>query len=158
MKKHLKALRGFPFGIMMLAISYALVYLIDGEATYIHELGYLTNVNFLIAQCVYSGIVYTILFEAVILFDGFQKRYSKNVTWGAMFKFIAGVFVICLLLPLVDLVLKVENTMSQEVGTVLVGLAIISMIVGAIGYIIYQTIEKNKINQALKEKNQKPED
>lgn len=155
MRKHLKALRGFPFGIMMLAISYAIVYLIDGEEIYIRELGYLTNVRFLIAQCAYSGIVYTILFEAIILFNDFQKRYAKNITWGGLAKFIVGIFVICLILPLIDFALNVQNTMSEEVGTVLIGTAIISMIFGAIGYIIYQTVEKVRINKALKAKNQK---
>lgn len=157
MKKHLKALRGFPFGIMMLVVSYVFVYLIDGEATYIYELEKITNIKFLIAQCIYSGIVYTVIFEAIILFDGFQKRYSKNITWGAMFKFLIGVFTICITLPLIDFALNTKNTMSEEVGAVLIGIAIISMIIGAIGYIIYQSIENCKINRALKEKNNKEE-
>ncbi|MBR1539693.1 MAG: hypothetical protein IJ629_00655 [Clostridia bacterium] len=153
MRKHLKALLGFPVGIAMLVVSYVIVYLIDGQSTYLLELGRLEDIKVLVAQSLYSALAYVVLFEAMILFTAFTKRYSKNITWGAMLKFIIGVFVFCLILPLIDLVLGTKNVMDGEVGTVLIGTEIIVMILVAVVYCIVHSIEEVKINKALKEKN-----
>ena len=155
MKKHLKALIGFPVGIMMLAVSYIFVYIIDGQQTYVLELEKLTDINFLVAQSLYAALAYIILFEAIILFVSFTKRYSKNITWGAMLKFAIGIFAFCIILPLIDLVLNTRNVMDGEVGTVLLGTEVIVMILAAIIYCIVKLIEEHKINEALKEKNSK---
>ena len=153
MRKHLKALLGFPVGIAMLVVSYVIVYLIDGQSTYLLELGRLEDIKVLVAQSLYSALAYVVLFEAMILFTAFTKRYSKNITWGAMLKFIIGVFVFCLILPLIDLVLGTKNVMDGEVGIVLIGTEIIVMILAAVVYCIVHSIEEVKINKALKEKN-----
>ena len=158
MKKHLKALYGFPVGIAMLALSYVIVYLIDGEETYLHELLKLTDIKFMAAQAIISGIAYILLFEAVILFNAFSKRYSKKITWGALFKFILGVAIFGVAPQIIDFVFKTRDVMSGQVGSVLVGTEFIILLVGAIIYCIVHTIEEIKINKALKERNSKKEE
>ena len=155
MKRHLNALKGFPFGIMILAISYIIIYVVDGENTYLVELSKLTDIRFLIAQLLYSGIVYIVIFEVGILFNLFQKKYSKNLTWGAMLKFMVATLIIGTIIIVISDVLDVKGTMSGEVGSVVTGIATILLVTLFIVYIIYQLIEEFKINKALKERNSK---
>lgn len=152
MKKYLKSLLGFPVGVMLLALSYVLVYLVDGETSYLTELGKLTNIRFFISQCLYSGIAYIVVFESIRIFNEFQK---DGITGGIVLKAFAEIVVICVSIPLIKAILKAKHTMAGEVGTLLVGTAVLSLIICAIGYMSFQIIENKKINKALKEKNKK---
>jgi hypothetical protein len=68
-KVNLKFLIGFPIGVMMLLLSYIIVYCLDGESEYLAEFTRLQDINVLINQVVVSGLSYTV----------FAIRNTRNV-------------------------------------------------------------------------------
>jgi predicted nucleic acid-binding protein len=68
-KVNLKFLIGFPIGVMMLFLSYIMVYYLDGESEYLAEFTRLQDINVLINQVVVSGLCYTV----------FAIRNTRNI-------------------------------------------------------------------------------
>ena len=63
MKNFLKqVIKGIPYGIAMLALSYVFVYLVDEKSVYISELSKIKNAKFLIYQMIFSSILYMVFF------------------------------------------------------------------------------------------------
>lgn len=153
--KKLRLLIGFPIGIAMLAVSYILVYLVDGQETYVMELAKLTDVKYFTAQVIFSGIAYLAVIGYAKVYDSFSKRKEKGITWGDLAKLIISTFVLAGVIPAIAAILDTKETMSGEVGTMLVGTAIIALIVAAIVAVFKNCSENRKINQALKEKKEK---
>lgn len=163
MKKFLKCLIGFPIGALMLFISYILVYLIDGETTYIIELSKLSNVGFLIDQVFNSGLVFVVLMIMNLYYEKWiNKKYPTIKEVLIEFLKVSVVFLVygCVGLLFNQITSKcfnISKTMSGEVGQTVVGIGIIYLIIYAVGYVIYQSYEEFKINKALKEKNKTEE-
>ncbi len=147
MKKYLKLLIGFPIGIFMLAITYILIYCIDGEATYISEISKLLEFEFMIEQFIFSGIVYTLVFLTLQIFiDIFSKCH---LTWKGLGKF-CGIYVLMIGFFLISSIML--DTLNGYSGTVFVGISVLLMIIISIGHVFYQVILNRKLNKALKEK------
>jgi len=148
MKKYLKCLLGFPIGNCILLLTYILVCLIDGEARFQEEFSKLLEFRYFIAQVVFSGIVYVIIYEAVQVLTEFSKK-EKGVTWGDLFKFLGGYLVIIVVGLLLSDLINRRGSLQEYVGDVFIGISTLVLILAVIVYIIYNAVQNRKINKAL---------
>ena len=156
MKKYLKSLIGFPFGNLMLAISYILIYVVDGNEVFTNEISKLMEFKFFLGQFIFSGLYCVIVFATIQyimnLFNiDLRETTVKNIWFGAV-KFIIALvmgFGVC---KGISLILNRRGALKVYSGQIYTKTLVLLMIVLSIAYVVYQEIQNKKINDALKEK------
>jgi quinol-cytochrome oxidoreductase complex cytochrome b subunit len=167
-KKLGKSLKAFPVGVLMLAISYILVYYWDGEATYLIALSKLTSIKTLIYEVIVAGVTYialSLLYLYVIPYlQKMEERNPKDLRYSDLLRYI--IICVCIIVVVsaficIEKVTALEYTFDEEVETVFFGTLIIVLIFSAIYYFIARVIETkaiNKVLKSLKEKRNKNEE
>lgn len=147
MRKKLSVLIGFPVGIMILMISYVLIYLIVGEEQYVAELSRIVDPNVLINQLIWSGVVYVIYFMV-------YKYLIKNIeNTDEPAKFVISTFVIMAFVYIISVVADKFGKFSEDLVLLLVGIGLILLMIIAIVCSILNGINIHKINKALNKRN-----
>lgn len=151
MNKYLKCIKAFPLGNTVLLLSYLLVYAIDGNPRFASEINNLTEVKLLLAQVVFSGIVYvlTALYGSILVEF---SQVGKKVRWVDLFKFLGGMVGILAVGLVASFIIDRRGSLQTYTGEIFVGITIILMIAAAIIYIIYNAVQNYKINKALVQK------
>ena len=136
-----KSLIGFPIGIMILAIMYILLYLINGAENFTIEVMQLANIHIFINQFLMSGILFYIL---ILVFnigknvDNDKKEYKKIVALT--------------ILVILSLILTRFIAGTENVKYVFTLIYILSYIAIGLYMMINDIITKNMINKKLKER------
>lgn len=155
MKRFLEGIKYFPSGVLLLFISYVIVYFVDGKETYLIELEKLTSVNVLIYEIIVSGVALSVVGMIISALKDFEARRDGVLRWKDLIKIVLiVVFVtaICIIDTLVEKVYPRAHYFDGEVGTVFAGLVCILLIATSIIYIFYKSIECKKMNIALNQK------
>ena len=151
MKKYLKSLIGFPVGNLMLALSYVLIYVVDGEATYITEIAKLSEFKYMLGQFIFSGMIYTIVLLTISfiteIFGNNEKATAKNL--GKFIVLLGVMFAVC---KTISLIINRRGSLKGYSGTVFYTISIVVMVAVSIGYAIYREVQNKKINNALKKR------
>ena len=150
MKQLLKSLKAFSLGNTMLFLSYILVYAIDGNPRFTQEISKLTEFGYLLGQVVFSGIIYVVIFIAINTLADFSSK-EKRVEWTDLARFV-GLYVALLAVVIAMQLIDRREILNDYVGSIFIGISVIGCIVAAIVYIIYNSVQKCKINKALKER------
>lgn len=146
MKEYLKR---FSIGVFMLIISYICVFLVDGEEIYLAEVLKLTDVKYLAVQAFYSGLTYVIVLGTI---EVFNTSFDNN--WKEIAKCLVKYAILGVIILGIYFISKNKmHVMDNEVGALVIGLGIITMIMGFVTKGIHYGVENHKINEALKEKN-----
>jgi hypothetical protein len=154
LKKLAKSLKTFPMGVMMLVISYILVYFWDGEARYLTALSSLTSIKTLIYEVVVAGLAYSIL-SLLYLYaiPCFQKIEERGLRYGDLLRYLAVSSFIIIgisIFMFIESVTAIEYTFDGEVEVVFFGMSLIIIIFSAVYYCVSQMIETRIINKSLK--------
>lgn len=148
MKKYLKLLIGFPIGTMLLVVSYAIVYLVDGNEEYTHAISSFINVGSMLKQFVTAGVYFVIYLGLLqTLKDTLYKETyltSKDVA-----KFVLTVFVMATVIFLTD---KLIQFGSEEVEDCMLGISVIILIAISIVNMVANYINIKRINKRIKSK------
>ena len=150
-KNLLKKLTAFSLGNTMLLLSYILVYAIDGNPRFIQEISKLTEFEYLLGQVAFSGIIYVVIFLAINILADFASKEKGRIKWKDLAKFVV-LFVALLAVVIIIQLIDRRGILNDYVGSIFIGISVIDCVVVAIAYIIYNSIQKYKINKALKEK------
>lgn len=144
-----KIIMNFSIGIVVLMISYMMVYFIGGEAAYKQDIASMQDVKSLIIQCCGVGIFY-ILFDNVLkyLIKFVSIDEAKDMNFKKLFKFL-GITMIGF--PLISLILNFSN-LPSNVGKIYCFNIIMLMIILMIISMIIQFVEVKKINKFLKKR------
>ena len=131
----------------MLLLSYILVYAIDGNPRFTQEISKLTEFEYLLGQVAFSGIIYVVIFLAINILADFASKEKGRIKWKDLASFVALLAVV-IIIQLIDR----RGILNDYVGSIFIGISVIGCVVVAIAYIIYNSVQKYKINKALKEK------
>ena len=136
---------------MNLILSYILVFAIDGNPRFIQEISKLTEFEYLLGQVAFSGIIYVVIFLAINILADFASKEKGRIKWKDLAKFVV-LFVALLAVVIIIQLIDRRGILNDYVGSIFIGISVIGCVVAAIAYIIYNSVEKYKINKALKEK------
>ena len=151
MKKYLKSLIGFPIGNLMLALSYILIYVVDGQATYAQEITKLVEFRYMLGQVISSGIVFSVvLYTITYISEVFENKDNNKAK--SLVRFLISLVVILGVAKCISAVLQRKGTLKGYSGTVFFTTSVIIMIAFSIGYIVNQEIQNAKINKALRQR------
>ena len=150
-KNLLKNLTAFSIGNTMLLLSYILVYAIDGNPRFTQEISKLTEFEYLLGQVAFSGIIYVVIFLAINILADFTSKEKGGIKWKDLASFVVS-FVALLAVVIIIQLIDRRGILNDYVGSIFIGISVIGCVVVAIAYIIHNSVEKYKINKALKEK------
>ena len=136
---------------MNLILSYILVFAIDGNPRFIQEISKLTEFEYLLGQVAFSGIIYVVIFSAINILAAFASKEKGGIKWKDLVRF-AGLYVALVAVVIIIQLIDRRGILNDYVGSIFIGISVIGCVVVAIAYIIYNSIQKYKINKALKEK------
>lgn len=145
-----KILNNFSIGVLVLIISYIMLYFIGGEYLYSLELNSLLNIKSLLIQTVLSGVLYIIFMQMIKCTSDFTSNKKEN-TYSDLFKylekFIGLLIVFCILSSIFEIPENVWSIYVFNLVMIMIFIVIISSII--------QIKEVKKINKALKDRNKK---
>ena len=150
-KNLLKSLTAFSLGNTMLLLSYILVYAIDGSYRFTLEISKLTEFEYLLGQVAFSGIIYVVIFLAINTFADFASKEKGRIKWKDLAKFVVSYVALLAVVIIIQLIDR-RGILNDYIGGIFIGISVIGCVVAATAYIIYNSVQKNKINKALKEK------
>ena len=156
MKKYFKSLLGFPVGNMLLALTYVLIYLVDGELSFSSEIARLVEFKYMLGQFIFSGIECTIILFTIIyvknMFETDYKERTMKSIWSSLVKFIFVLAVNFGVCEIISIILNRRGSLKGYSGTVFNKMILIILIAIAVVYVIHQELQNTKINNALKRK------
>jgi len=139
----------FGIGVVLLAITYLLIYVIGGEDAYTSEIAILFNHKVLFKEVAWSGIVcvsFTYLIE--VYKDMMESRDYKLI--GVL------VFGIVFLTVVIFTTSKMNKIyISESIEDLFYGLLLISFMLDTCVSMVAYKIEEKALNQKLKERNNK---
>ena len=139
----------FGIGVVLLAITYLLIYVIGGEDAYTSEIAILFNHKVLFKEVAWSGIVcvsFTYLIE--VYKDMIESRDYKLI--GVL------VFGIVFLTVVIFATSKMNKIyISESIEDLFYGLLLISFMLDTCVSMVAYKIEEKALNQKLKERNNK---
>jgi len=139
----------FGIGVVLLAITYLLIYVIGGEDAYASEIAILFNHKVLFKEVAWSGIVcvsFTYLIE--VYKDMIESRDYKLI--GVL------VFGIVFLTVVIFATSKMNKIyISESIEDLFYGLLLISFMLDTCVSMVAYKIEEKALNQKLKERNNK---
>ena len=154
MEKVKKIIINFSVGIVVLMISYIMLYYMGGETIYREEISSFRNVDALIIQLIGTGLFYIFFSEILKYIEKFvSPEYAKEMTLQKMLKFI---LVILLGMSVITIILKFAN-IPQNVKSIYYFNVIMLMIILPIISLISQFREVNTINSILNERRENKE-
>ena len=151
MKNLLKSLKAFSLGNTMLLLSYIFVYAIDGNLRFIQEISKLAEFEYLLGQVAFSGIIYVVIFLAINIFADFASKEKSGIKLKDLAGFVVSYVALLAVVIMIQLIDR-RGILNDYIGSIFIGISVIGCAVAAIAYIIYNSIQKYKINEALKEK------
>ncbi|MCR5185890.1 MAG: hypothetical protein K6D97_02085 [Clostridia bacterium] len=139
----------FGIGVVLLAITYLLIYVIGGEDAYTSEIAILFNHKVLFKEVAWSGIIcvsFTYLIEVY-----------KNMMESRDYKLIGVlVFEIVFLTVVIFATSKMNKIyISESIEDLFYGLLLISFMLDTCVSMVAYKIEEKTLNQKLKERNNK---
>jgi uncharacterized membrane protein len=153
MKKiNLKFLYGFPMGIMILFLSYILVYYVDGQSEYLKEISRLQDVKVLISQIVGSGIYYSAVALAgqiMLKIYDFGKEATDKELIKVSIVYIMVAVLVAMTMSITQGFSNFSTPESDLEGTVY-GLGVLLAIVVVIIYLATDAISVKFINKKIK--------
>ena len=146
-----KIITNFSIGIVVLIVSYIILYYMGGKSAYNNDISSFNDVNSLIMQCLEAGIFYIVFDKILKYFIKFvSPEYAKEMTFKKMFTFL---FVVLIGIPLITLILKFTN-IPKNVQLIYYFNIIMLMIIVPIITLLTQYKDVTKINKALKNRNE----
>ena len=151
MKNLLKNLTAFSLGNTMLLLSYILVYAIDGSYLFTLEISKLKEFEYLLGQVAFSGIIYVVIFLAINIFADFASKEKGRIKWKDLASFVVSYVALLAVVIIIQLIDR-RGILNDYIGGIFIGISVIACVVATTAYITYNSVQKNKINKALKEK------
>ena len=148
-----RALVGVPVGITLFLLTYVGVYFILGEFAFNTELNQLHNINILILQIIFSGILGFMLFIIFLILINIQTEELKNKN---MIKFPYKSFCLLILICVCIALILSSNVFSENIRFLYILVLIIVYMLIGFPICIKGIIEKfwiKEINEKLKERN-----
>lgn len=149
-----KIIKNFSIGIVVLVVSYIMLYYMGGDEVYKRDISSFQNVNSLIKQCLEAGIFYIVFSKMLEYFVKFvSPECAKEMNFKKMFEFL---FITLVGIPLITLILKFAN-IPENVQSIYYFNAIMLMIIIPTVTLIAQYKDVKKINEELRNRKENKE-